>query len=390
VRRGTAKRTSEQFALELDSIGATLGGGSDRQAAYLMTEFMKRTQEQALELFSDALLNPAFPEGEVKKVLAQAADSIKSAKDNPGYAIGRYYNSFYYPAAHPYHRSGAASEASLKNLTREELVAYHKKMYVGKNLIVIVAGDIEPEKLGAAVAKIAGSLAAGTAYAPAAVAAPKFDSGRLLLVDKADATQTYFRIGMPGIERTNPDRVTLELVNTLFGGRFTSMLNDALRVNSGLTYGANCIVDRDRLTGSIAISTYTRTEATEKAIDMALDILKKLGETGITAEQLASVKAYTKGLYPTRRLETADQLADVLGELELYGLNKGEIDDYFSKIDSITLEQANAVAKKYYVAKNLQFCLLGAASKVSETVKKYAPKMAVVSIQEPGFEAKSF
>jgi len=390
VRRGTAKRSSEQFSLELDSLGATLGGGSSRGSATLYAEFLARTQDRALDLFSDVLLNPTFPEAEVKKVLAQTADTVRSAKDNPNAAIARYFSAFYFPANHPYHRGGVANEDSLKLINRDQIVAFHKRTYVGRNLILIAAGDFDPARLGVELTKIASALPAGTQFQPAKVEDPKFDSARLLFVDKPDATQTYFRIAMPGVSRTSRDLVALEIVNTLFGGRFTSMLNDALRVNSGLTYGASCQVDRDRVTGAIAINTYTRTDTTEKAVDMALDILKTLRNKGIDAAQLASAKAYIKGGFPTQSLETADQLAAVLGDLEIYGLNKGEIDDYFSKIDSITLEQANAVARKYFVETNLQFVLLGNASKVPGALTKYAPKSKTVSIREPGFESPAF
>ncbi|WP_321469870.1 pitrilysin family protein [uncultured Paludibaculum sp.] len=390
VRRGTPTRTSEQVSLDLDSIGATLTGGSDRQASYLATEFMARTQDRALEIFSDVLLHPSFPEPEVKKVLAQAADRLRSIKDNPGAAIGRYFEAFYYPASHPYHRSGTVTEGSLAQIGRDQIVAFHKQAYTGKNLILIAAGDFDPAKLGPVLTNLASQLPAGTEFQPAKVTAPKFDSARLLLVDKPDATQTYFEIGMPGIDRTNRDRVPLMVINTLFGGRFTSMLNDALRVNSGLTYGARCVLEQDRHTGAIVISTYTRTDTTGQAIDMSLEVLKKLSEQGIDADQLASAKAYIKGGFPTQRLETADQLASVLGDLELYGLNKGEIDDYFSRIDAITLEEANTIAKKYYRDANLQFCLLGNASKIQDGVKKYAPKLKVVAIKDSGFEAPAF
>jgi len=108
-------------------------------------------------------------------------------------------------------------------------------------------------------------------------------------------------------------------------------------------------------------------------MDMALDILKRLNTTGINAEQLASAKAYTEGLYPTSQLETADQLESVLGDIELYGLNRGEVDDLFSRIDAVTLERANAVAKKWYGQDQLTFVILGNASGIRDVVKKYAP-----------------
>ena len=105
-------------------------------------------------------------------------------------------------------------------------------------------------------------------------------------------------------------------------GRFTSMLNEELRINTGLTYGAGARVDFARLTGALYITSYTKTETTERAIDLAIDVLKRLREKGITAEQLASAKAYTKGTYPPRTVQTSDQIATVLGELELFGLGR--------------------------------------------------------------------
>jgi predicted Zn-dependent peptidase len=156
-------------------------------------------------------------------------------------------------------------------------------------------------------------------------------------------------------------------------------------VNSGLTYGANCQVQEPRVPGAIVIATFTKTETTGKAIDMALEVLKRLGEKGIAADQLASVKAYVKGTYPPARLQTADQLAAILGDLELYGLSRDEVDDFFQRIDGVTLEQANAAARKYYKADNLTFVLLGNAAKIRESAAKYAPKVVEVAVSKPGF-----
>ena len=205
----------------------------------------------------------------------------------------------------------------------------------------------------AAVKKAFGAAPAGAAmYVPGQrCKTAGAGAARLLLVDKPDATQTYFGIGMPGVPRGNPDRFKLQVINTLFGGRFTSILNDELRVNTGLTYGAASGVEQQRLPGAIIIRTYTKTETTERAIDTALALLKKFNENGISADQLASAKAYIKGEYPPRHLETSGQLASILTDMELYGLGRAEVDDFFSGIDSVSLDQANEAARKYYTPK---------------------------------------
>ena len=383
LRQGSAQHTKAQFAEELDGLGGTFGAMTDEQATIVTAEFLKKDFDRGLALVSDAILHPTFPQDEVGKERSRRLDGIKTLKDNPG-AIGSHYRSFFFGSGHPYGR--VADEASLDRIRRDDILDYHKRMYVGRNLIVIVAGDFDPATAKARVAESFGAAPAGNAYAwmddrpPARNASPA-----VLLIDKPDATQTYFIIGQPGVRRSTPDRVALSLVNTLFGGRFSSMVNDELRVNTGLTYGASSRVELARLTGGLYISTYTKTETTQKAIDLALEVLKRLHDNGITAEQLASAKTYTKGTYPPQRLQTADQIAALLGELELFGLGRDEVDQFFARVDAVTLEQANAVARKYYRTDNLTFVLLGNASKIREVAAKYGPKVVERSARQAGW-----
>jgi predicted Zn-dependent peptidase len=384
LRRGTARQTAIQFAEEIDGLGGTFGAGTDEQSAVISAEFLKKDFDRGIALVADATLHPAFPEDEVRKALARRADAIKAVKDNPGGAINSYYRSFFFGGGHPYGR--VPDEATLERIRRDDILDYHKRMYVGRNLIVIVAGDFDPAQAKARVTETFGAAPQGAAYAWTEARPPAANtSPRVLLIDKPDATQTYFVIAQPGVRRSIPDRIPLTLVNTLFGGRFTSMLNEELRINAGLTYGASSRLEMARLTGGLVISTYTKTETTAKAIDLALDILKRLQEKGLTAEQLASVKAYLKGTFPPQRVQTADQIASVLGEMELFGLGRDEVDEFFSRVDAVTLEQANALARRYYRSDNLTFVLLGNASKIRDVAAKYGPKVVERSVKQPGW-----
>ncbi len=386
LRRGSAGRNADEFSEALDSLGATWQASSDDQATQVSMEFLSKDLDRALDLFAAALLHPAFPETEVRKATSQRIDASRAAKDNPASAIGLYFRPFFYGASHPYGRVPGGDELSLVRIERSHITDYHRRYYNSRNLILIAAGRFEESAATAKLKQVFGAVQAGEAYTWVKDMPPRRTSSpRLLLVDKPDATQTYFQIGQPGISRTNPDRVALMLVNTLFGGRFTSMLNDELRVSSGLTYGANCRLDQSRLTGGIVINTYTRTEATEKAIDIALGLLKRLGETGITSEQLTSAKAYVKGLYPVQRLETSDQLADVLRDLEIFGLDRSEVDEMFSRIDSVTLESANRVAKQYYRTDGLTFVLVGNAGRIRTAARKYAGNITELPVSKAGF-----
>jgi zinc protease len=385
LRRGTAKRSADQFAEELDYLGGTFQAAFDGQlgsATAISAEFLSKDFDKGLDLLSDAVLHPAFTESEVHKELARRIDGAKAVKDNAQASINSYFRASFFGRAHPY--GNPPDEMSYSRMSRKDITDFQQKFYCGRNMLIVVTGDFDPSSAKTKLAQVFGAAPAGTSYAWGA--APALSRrGQLLLIDKPDATQTYFQIAQPGIDLKNPDRTTLDIVNTLFGGRFTSMLNDELRVNSGLTYGASSILEQERLPGAIVISTYTKNDTTTQAIDMALDVLRRLNEKGITADQLASAKAYVKGLYPTSRLETMDQLAALIGEIELYGLGRDEVDGYFARIENITLDRANAIIKKYYKTDDLTFVVLGAADKIREQMKKYDPHGTEVSIKTAGW-----
>lgn len=385
MRAGTAKRTAAEIETQLGAMAASLRFDSDGQSIAVDYEFLSSDTEKALALLSEIVLTPAFPEAEVKKVLARARDGAKATKDNPQGAIGLYHRANFFGAGHPYGRPPRGDEMTLARIDRAAMVALYERLFVGKNGTLIVAGSFAPAAMKASLAKAFGGLKPGerfTGMADPGMARAK--AARLLLVDKPDSTQTYFQISQPGIQRGHPDAAALRLVNTLFGGRFTSMLNDELRVNSGLTYGASSRVQEDRLTGAITIGTFTKTESTERAVDITLGLLKKLAEKGLDEAQLKSAKAYVKGTFAVERLETSDQLVETLGDIELFGLNRGEVDDYFSRIDAVTVAKANEVARKYYRGDGLVFTLLGNAAKIREAVKKYGV-VTEVAITKPGY-----
>jgi predicted Zn-dependent peptidase len=174
------------------------------------------------------------------------------------------------------------------------------------------------------------------------------------------------------------------VVNTIFGGRFTSELNEALRVESGLTYGADSFFDSKKQPGAFAIYSYTKNETTTQAIDLALQVLAKLHKDGVTPEQLASAKAYIKGQFPPS-IETSAQLARRIAHNEFYGLGDDEINQLETRIDAVTPAIAKQVIAKHYPEENLVFMLIGKASEIGPAVQKYAPQQDSRKISEPGF-----
>jgi predicted Zn-dependent peptidase len=383
LRKGTKTRSADQISAELDFIGGLMGAGATFDYTAGTAEFIKKDINKGLELLADVLLNPTFPQDEVSKLLKQRIDGIKSNKDQAQGVIGTYYNAYLF-GSHLYGRPTGGDEKSLAAITRDDVQKFYQGYYSPSSTIMAVVGDFDSAEMERMITEKFGAWAAKAAPTVQLAEPTPVAGKRLLLIDKPDSTQTFYQIGNVGISRTNPDRVYIEVVNTLFGGRFTSMLNSELRINSGLTYGARSGFDERKVRGPFVISTFTRNQTTERAIDMTLDVLKRLHEKGITEEELRSAKNYIKGQFPPD-IETTDQLAGLIAELEFYGLDENEINNYYAKIDSMTVADARRVIKQHFPLDNLVFVLIGKADEIGAVAKKYAPKVDTKTITQQGF-----
>ncbi|MBI2214067.1 MAG: insulinase family protein [Acidobacteria bacterium] len=369
LQKGAGERDALQFSAAADSVGATFGTASTRESLVVTGEFLARDQKLMLELLADALRRPRFEASELEKLRKRMIDGIAAARENqPDAVIDNYFDAFLF-GTHPYGRS--ASETSLAAVTRDDVATWYPENAGADRTILVFVGDFDSKSLAKDVKKAFGDWQKAASPMPKLTAPATRKGRRVLLVDKPDATQTYFRIGNIGIARKDPDSVAVDLVNTAFGGRFTSMLNSELRIRTGLTYGARCYVNRESVPGSVAMSSFTKTESTAEAIDLALATLGRLHKGAIDAATLSSVKAYVAGQYPPR-LETGNSLAAKLAEIEAFALGRGEVDEYGAKLAAVTGEGAKSVIERVYPKESdLTFVLIGNAAAIREAAGKY-------------------
>lgn len=383
LRKGTKTRTAQQFAADLDFIGGSFEADADADYSYMSAEFMTKDLARGLELFSDAVLHPTFPQSEADKVLAQSVDGVKAAKDEPRSVLGLYYQGYLY-GERPYGRPAGGDELSLKRVQRDGIVKFYEANYAPGNTILGIAGEFDPAEMRKEIERELGAWPARPPESTPVAATPPEKGKRLLLIDKPDATQTYFAIGNIGTAMNDPDRFAIRIVNTIFGGRFTSELNEALRVESGYTYGAGSFFDSHKSPGPFEIYSFTKNETTVPAIDLALKVLENLHKNGVTAEQLASAKSYIKGQYPPT-IETSRQLVRRIVFDEFYGLGDDEVNQLEARIDAVTPEIARQVIEKHFPLDNLVFVLIGKASLIGPAVKKYATEIDERPISDSGF-----
>jgi zinc protease len=383
LRKGTQKRTAQQFAADADFTGGSIEADASADFSSVSGEFLNKDLARGLDLFSDALLHPVFPQPEVDKLLAQSLDGVRAAKDEARSVLGTYYNAYLFNG-NGYGRTSDGDEISLTKIHRDAIVKFYESYYAPGNIILAVTGDFQTADMKQKLEEVFGPWPSKPVAAVRIPALPPVKGKKLLLVDKPDATQTYFAIGNVATAAGDPDRVAIRLVNTVFGGRFTSLLNEALRVESGLTYGAMSAFDPRKAPGPFGIYSYTKNESTVQAIDMALQVLQKLHKQGITADELASAKSYIKGQFPPS-IETSKQLAQIIALNEFHGLDDREINDLEARLDAVTPAIAQQVIQKHFPTDNLVFTLIGKRSEVAAGVQKYAEKQDARVISEPGF-----
>ena len=383
LRKGTQKRTAQQFAADSDFTGGSIEADASADFSSVSGEFLNKDLARGLDLFSDALLHPVFPQPEVDKLLAQSLDGVRAAKDEARSVLGTYYNAYLFNG-NGYGRTSDGDEISLTKIHRDAILKFYETYYAPGNIILAVAGDFQTADMKKKLEEVFGQWPSKPVTPVKIPVLPPVKGKKLLLVDKPDATQTYFAIGNVATAAGDPDRVAIRLVNTVFGGRFTSLLNEALRVESGLTYGAISAFDPRKAPGPFGMYSYTKNESTAQAIDMALQVLQKLHKQGITADELASAKSYIKGQFPPS-IETSKQLAQIIAINEFYGLDDREINDLEARLDAVTPAIAQQVIQKHFPTDNLVFTLIGKRSDIAAGVQKYTEKQDARVISEPGF-----
>ncbi|QSX33885.1 insulinase family protein [Shewanella avicenniae] len=380
---GAGGKSKQQLEQEIDFLGASLNGDAGKDGSYFSADFMNKDADSMLGLLADVILRPAFDASEYDKLKQRTIAQLSQAKESPKSVISRYFAKQMF-ADNPY--GNAADSDSVAKISLAQVQTFHRQNYQPGNTAIAVVGDFNPaemkQKLTALFGKWQGDSMGDTAVPMKPVYGPA--KNRVLLVNKSDAIETTFLIGGLGVPRNNADMVGLSVVNTILGGRFTSWLNDELRVNSGLTYGARSGFVSYKNTGLFQISTFTKEATTEQAVDLALQTYQRLWTKGIDETTLASAKAYVKGQFPPK-YETSGSLAGLLGDMYLYGFDASYINDFQKRVDGLTVAETQRLIAQYFPKDKLQFVLIGNAAHIAPIAAKYGD-VTQVDIKDVGFD----
>jgi len=382
--RGAGKRSAFEFADAVEGVGGSFSAGAGAESISVGGQFLARDRALMIELLADALMRPHFDAQEFSTYRDREIEFIKSAKDSdPSQLIGIYGRAALF-GSHPFGKPQGGSERTLASITHADVQSFHAANFGADRATLVFAGDLDPKWMRQALTTAFGGWAKSKAAASGLKPAPRVTGRHVLLVDSPGSVQTYFWLGNVGVDRRYSGRPALELVNTLYGGRFTSILNTELRIKSGLSYGASSRFTRGSVPGEFSIRSFTQTDNTAKALDLTLETLETLKHGDLAPEMLESARSYVLGQFPLQ-LETAAHWAATLADLEFYGLSKDYIEGYGPALAKVDLAETAAVtADAFPRASDLVIVLVGDAAKIREVAAKYGT-VTEMKISDPDF-----
>ncbi|HXG90089.1 MAG TPA: pitrilysin family protein [Vicinamibacterales bacterium] len=356
--QGAGARSAEQIADSIDFVGGILGTGAGTDLTFVNTVVMKDSLDLGLQLMADVVRRPTFAADEIERQRQQAMSGLKVAAEDPDSLASRVIDRLIY-GFHPYGLPGSGTAESLASLTRQDIVDYHRRFFAPNNALVAVVGDVSPAEALAGLEKAFGDWKPQDVPVFQPIDPPQ-PTKRVIVIDKPDAVQTEIRVGQIGIPRRHNDFLAMDQAVKILGGEGANRLQQVLRSQRGLTYGASADLETYKATGGIVAETDTRTDATAEVLRVTVDEFYKLQRERVHERELEGAQDYLAGHFPLT-IETPDAIATQILNQLFYELPLEELQTYPERVRSVTPDDVQRVARNYLRPDRLAVVLVGNA-----------------------------
>jgi zinc protease len=368
LQQGTEKRNATQIADEAALLGTSLSSGASMDSSTVGASSLAKNFSAVLDLISDVVLRPTFPPDEVERRRASRVAAFTDERSDPETIVSRTSVSALFGPKSPYGYDNEGTEASIKAISRDDMMNFWKTNYVPNNAALVVTGSIPASDLKSLIEAKLGSWKSGT-IEPPPVGTAEATKAKVILVDRPGAQQTMVRLVQRGVRRSTPDYAALEVMNSELGGVFSSRINLNLREEHGYTYGASTFFIFRRAMGYFVAGGGIRTDVTAPAITEIQKEIQRMIDTPMKPDELSLAKDSQARSLPGM-FETSGGEAGALAEIYMYNLPR----DYFSnlpgQLNAVTAEQAQAVAKKYLHPEEMILVCVGDRAKIEPELAK--------------------
>ena len=357
---GTETRSSFEIADAIESVGGAIEADGSFERLVVSAGVLNKDIGLGLELLSDLLIRPVFPQEYVDKEKERTLAEIVSAQDRPQVVAGWAFNELVYQD-HPLHRPAHGYPETVERLERNDLFEFHKKYFLPNNVILSVVGDFRVSELLPKIEDALGSWRARPIVFPT-YPEPVRQSGKRTKFIQMPAQQLNIYLGHLGVKRTNPDYYALQILDTILGGGagFTARIPQRLRDELGLAYTSFASItmtaglDPGRFVAFIGTSPENMKLATEGLVNE----IRRITEEPVTAQELQDAKDYLTGSF-VFAFEASPQIARFLIHAEVYGLGFDYVEKYLEYIRRVTIEDISRVAKMYLDSENYTLVVVG-------------------------------
>ncbi len=363
--QGTTKKGAREIADTIDTIGGALGAGAGTDLSFVNVIVMNDSLALGFDLLADVVRRPAFAPDEIERQRQQTLSSLQVSTEDPEYVANTVIDRLIY-GFHPYGRPTSGTPESIASIARADLKAFHDTFFAPNNCVLAVVGDVDADAAFPGIQRAFGDWARREIPESANDGVPG-PTRRVVVVDRPGAVQTEIRVGHVAIPRKHPDFLALNMAAKILGGEGANRLHGVLRTQRGLTYGASADLDSLKQSGGLVGETDTRSDATAEVLRLIVDEFWRLQRDRVGTRELADVKAYLTGNFPLT-IETPDAIALQVLNAVFYGLDLEEVETFRERVDAITPDDIQRVARAYLRPDRLSVVLVGDASRFIHTL----------------------
>jgi len=344
LTRGTARRTGPELDQAIEFVGGSLEGDAGRDGATVGLSVLKKDMALGLDLLAEVLLEPSFPEPELMRRSEEIVGGIQRAEQDPQTVANLAMAELLYPG-HPYSRPVSGTVESVRRLTREQVVAFHRTNYRPDGIVISVVGDVTRGEVRRELLARLGAWAAPAAPRPAIAQAPASPPVKTRRIER-NLTQATVSLARPGIRQDHPDYLPLVVANYILGGGSASRLYMKVREERGLAYSVYSGLGPGRFGSSYFVGLQTRLEAVDEAVRLVKEELARMAREPVTARELGLAKSYLIGSYALRT-DTSGKMAGLLVSVEENQLGLDWPDRFKAGISRVTAADIRRVAAVY-------------------------------------------
>ena len=377
ILEGTSQKTAEEISTEMDHLGDSISRDITKEYSSISTTMAKSVWDDAVQILAEIIQDPSFPTKELDRIKSERLTDLNRITDSPVLMAQRAIPSILHGAKSPYGHPTSGDENSITNISKDDLLKFHKNHYDPKNTTIVVVGNISQEEAFKSISKHFSLWTSKTSSHNPKVSnfsniktSSNKEGNSIFLIDKPGAPQSVILAGQLLVPRQHEDFHAITLANSVLGGQFTARLNSNLREDKGYSYGYLSQVSWGNEVSTLIAGGSVQTAVTKESVEETLKEFSEICSSKLISSQELqdSRDSILRGMPSS--FETTNNTLQRLVSIPIYNLDTNYYAEFIKKIQRVSLEDVHRVVQQHIVPNGLKIIIAGnktdILSKISE------------------------